>query len=740
MIYVNRTLVNLPISLTEILDAATNRAAKFFLVDQKKRGQQRFGFEPKLWNEVRKYLLKLFHSKCAFCESLITSTRNGDTEHYRPRVEAMGLDGKSDPDWYWWLAYEWKNLYYVCSVCDKNKGNQFPVVGRRAKQRAKGKTLAGEKALLLDPCTDRPELYLAFSNDGSVYSTSHPDPVMQDRYENLDRGSITIEILGLNRPDLLRTRSKESDAIHAVFEAIMSSASGQRKHTLLEGLLEPPQPYLGMRRQILARLINENREKIESQPRIKKILGELFFSLKAELRAIDLRNRTPRARKVIKHTQTTYEAAYIKRVSIRNFRAIQELDFEFNDSGPQSGDSQPVGVSWKMLLGENGAGKSSVLKAISLALTGEDFYKERVASLRIEPGRIFCSKTRQKDGMIRVELSKGDPVEVQFNKKALKFSSGRMGAERIFLRGYGATRLLSERDVDAVAARAQKPKDVDNLFRADVRLGDADKWLTSLNRNQFNSAGLTLKDLLHLEAETPLQKKGGRVYLDAGHGPLPLDEQSDGYQSVLALATDIMAGVPGSLHDKQQASGIVLLDEIDAHLHPRWKMWIVKRLRGCFPNIQFIATTHEPLCLRGLGDNEIAVMRREADRITVFEVPTSPSELRVDQLLTSELFGLSSTIDPDIDARFQEYYDLLARHDLSNVHQKRRDELKRDLERYNKIGFTRRDQLAYEVIDQYIAKELKDPDVMRRRELREETKLEVARIWGYVSTRRRGRL
>ena len=212
-----------------------------------------------------------------------------------------------------------------------------------------------------------------------------------------------------------------------------------------------------------------------------------------------------------------------------------------------------------------------------------------------------------------------------------------------------------------------------------------------------------------------------------------LDELSAGYQSVVVLAVDIMAGVFGQARDLRFASGIVLIDELDAHLHPRWKMQIVSSLRRTFPGLQFIATTHEPLCLRGLKTGEIAVMRRENRTVKVIGDVPSPEGLRVDQLLTSPLFGLHSTVDPAADRDFQRYYQLLGKTVLTNEEERERQELSRRLTEAGilgtpVVGHTRRDQLIYDAVDRYLAKEpLLSAD--ERTQFREETKQKVASIW-----------
>ena len=66
--------------------------------------------------------------------------------------------------------------------------------------------------------------------------------------------------------------------------------------------------------------------------------------------------------------------------------------------------------------------------------------------------------------------------------------------------------------------------------------------------------------------------------------------------------------------------------------------------RRCFPRVSFSVTTHDPLCLKGLHDGEIVVLRRdEVDRIVAVTGLPSVEDLRVDQILTSEMFGLRAT-------------------------------------------------------------------------------------------------
>jgi hypothetical protein len=111
-----------------------------------------------------------------------------------------------------------------------------------------------------------------------------------------------------------------------------------------------------------------------------------------------------------------------------------------------------------------------------------------------------------------------------------------------------------------------------------------------------------------------------------------------------------MRGMVGTAPDLYEARGVVLIDELETHLHPRWKLRVMAALRAALPQVQFIATTHDPLCLRGMDDGEVHVLIRDEDqRIEQLENLPNVRTLRAEQLLTSDFFGLSSTADPEVE-------------------------------------------------------------------------------------------
>ncbi|MFA7441127.1 MAG: AAA family ATPase [Sphingomonadaceae bacterium] len=102
------------------------------------------------------------------------------------------------------------------------------------------------------------------------------------------------------------------------------------------------------------------------------------------------------------------------------------------------------------------------------------------------------------------------------------------------------------------------------------------------------------------------------------HGLLPLSLLSDGVRAVISLTADMAfrcARLNGQLGDKaaKQTKGIILIDEIDLHLHPAWQQRIITALRRAFPQMQFIVSTHSPQVLSTVESKHIRVVFRETD-------------------------------------------------------------------------------------------------------------------------------
>ncbi len=192
-----------------------------------------------------------------------------------------------------------------------------------------------------------------------------------------------------------------------------------------------------------------------------------------------------------------------------------------------------------------------------------------------------------------------------------------------------------------------------------------------------------------------------------------LNELSDGYQSLIAICGDLIRHLLELWPSVEVAEALVLIDEIGLHMHPTWKMRIVSSLKVAFPRVQFVCSTHDPLCLRGINEGEVELVHRKGGNVTTRSNLSQIKGMRIDQILLSEHFGLSSTIDPDAEGIYHRYYQLLRQNKLTSSEKVELLELKNTIDRFTTLGETRRERLVLRVIDEFIAsaeKELAEID------------------------------
>lgn len=659
------------------------------------------------------------YGKCAFCESKLVAGQGGSAR-FRPASGAVNLDGVSSLPHYAWNAYDWDNLHLSCSVCDRAKGLRFPVTGRRAPFGSRGYDLAAkEHALLLDPFLDDndPEAHLVFTADGLVNSET-------------PEGRATIDCFDLNRPDLKDGRAR------AVTAALREWAAGDR-----DAAVAPDQEYAAARRQAVRPLaeqlasaepsiVDEDQHVVVGDVRIlKHSVEKQRAAVGAETVAIaaqanySLDDRS---------ADETYFATtkYIQAIEVTDWKPVERVVMDVPTAGSER-------APWLVLLGENGSGKSSILQGVALALLGQ---RGRDA-LGLQASDYVRNGAKRAE--IKVWLTGVTEPCVLTARKGDERFGGSENAKVLVL-AYGATRLLPRRGMPTPTSDPDAIADVENLFDPFVPMTDANAWLLSLDDERFAVASRALRDLLQLKPTDGLVRfrKAGEVRCRALGSTVPLDRMSDGYQSVVALACDVLAVLLNRWTDAAAAEGIVVLDELGAHLHPRWRMRIVAGLRDLFPRVQFLVTTHDPLCLRGLEDGEVALVERleDEDRTVVVRQDLPPvAGLRADQLLTSEFFGLRSTVDPDVEKAFDEYYALLAVRQPTARQKRRIAALQAQLADLRLLGDTLRERLVYESADRWLARRAVDrsaPDVGAANEAAVSM---LAEVWAARSPERFGR-
>jgi hypothetical protein len=420
---------------------------------------------------------------------------------------------------------------------------------------------------------------------------------------------------------------------------------------------------------------------------------------------------------------------HVHSISIRNLRTIEAADIEFNT--PDTAGAKVKYPNVTVLLGSNGAGKSTVLRSIAMAIlapvleansgfvpdglvrrlpvarelktppasrarasqpvrrsktvreskTGDSRGPERgtaLARLGLDPQDIGTASTRRTVSKVeygadihRVRLGRAEQVSWLPPPKAM---ATRVGAalmdeatSAFFLVGYGATRRVEDSAAVDISARkkARVPRyqRVAGLFEEHYSLVPLSSWLPAFglrNPGRYKQVRTMLDALLPEEcALAELSSDDGydselRFLM---HGvEVPFRALSDGFRAYVGWLGDMLyhlcMGAPSGKRLNENR-GVILIDEIDLHLHPDWQRWVLPKLSETLPHIQFIVTTHSPLVVGSLQRQNIVVLQSEGGLSVARQLPEKVHGRSAEQILLSPYFGLESTRAPDVAAELE---------------------------------------------------------------------------------------
>ena len=334
---------------------------------------------------------------------------------------------------------------------------------------------------------------------------------------------------------------------------------------------------------------------------------------------------------------------YITNIKLRNVRCYEEAEIEFGSS-----------CTSIVICGNNGSGKTSLLRSIALGLcdhisagalirdlagdfirkSSDESTKDREAVITIELASdsrrgdytiITTFKTRRNVGFEWVETKvkkNGTPLKQEYH----------FPWQNIVVAAYGAgLRTIGSEDYVQYLA----PDAVYSLFDYSYPLHSPEvAWRRLVEvgrRNKKKIARLitdTLKDILSLDKEkSKISLEENGIFIESSWGKQELDALGDGYRALVTLTLDLIAwqllaknheliletyeskkAGKGSrrtwkaITDCKTLRGIVIIDEIEKHLHPKLQLRVLRSLRSHFPNVQFIVSTHSPLVISSAGD------------------------------------------------------------------------------------------------------------------------------------------
>ncbi|MCC6124036.1 MAG: AAA family ATPase [Pirellulales bacterium] len=384
---------------------------------------------------------------------------------------------------------------------------------------------------------------------------------------------------------------------------------------------------------------------------------------------------------------------YIRRVDLKNIRSFDRLSFNFErPNGDLSG--------WTVITGDNSSGKTTFLKAIALALVGPDTSrslqpswkgwireKNDKASIAVEivagdQDRFLRGRRYQKPfwSELRFKSSAGAEVTLEAGRelkrgKGLGPKHGPWGnPEGWFSAGYGPFRRLygASSTAQRVMSSPGRVARFVTMFLEDATLGECELWLKELHFKKLEHHeressilqqvfDLLDNDFLRNGLRVERVDSEGLWLRDSNNIILPLSEMSEGYRAALALLVDIlrhMTDVYGyhELVKKQDGKiyvphpGVVLIDEMDSHLHPEWQRSIGFWLKERFPQIQFIVTTHSPMICQAADENGLFHLPSPGSNVPPFQLPSEDYKKIInskpDAILVSPAFGMAYTRSP----------------------------------------------------------------------------------------------
>ena len=330
------------------------------------------------------------------------------------------------------------------------------------------------------------------------------------------------------------------------------------------------------------------------------------------------RTQSPREPAIQRHLRNPA----LESITIRNFKNIEDITVDFARSTELSGQ-------WTAIVGINGAGKSAILQAIALVLLGD----ERAADV----GSTWLERMRRRAGSKVYDAEIRATVRLGGEQYELGLQLGERGVYRDhldqdaayskmrdiwrerekdhLLLSYGPGRNLSEHLDARHDGKAEEVRRQMTLFDPLTQVAGAEALLEA--REETKVIWLLLHRLLARVLE------GTTVTLDAdrssprfriGSVTMSAVDLPDGFRATIALLADICATwhkkAPDEARggDPSRIRGIVLVDEIDLHLHPSLQRVIIPRLRGALPEVQWIVTTHSPLIIGSFDRQEIVAL------------------------------------------------------------------------------------------------------------------------------------
>lgn len=381
----------------------------------------------------------------------------------------------------------------------------------------------------------------------------------------------------------------------------------------------------------------------------------------------------------------------IEYICIENFRGIRRFEVDRLSA-------------LNVIAGANGAGKTSVLTAVKILLSW------LIARLRnprgrglavsdsdITRGADFCTLRLRLDNGVewqiykqRSSVRRASSAETRLadmtqyaNIVAEQVAASPETADLMLIDAYGVNRVVDETPMRVRKTHKLSPLDALSVEMSNsVNFHDLFTWYremedienermretgTLVTDRRLDAVRCTITDFMDGYGDFRVQRSPKAFVISKDGAKFNFNELSDGEKSYLALVMDIsrkLAMTHPAMDDPRKGEGIILIDEIDLHLHPAWQRTVLEKMRKAFPNCQFLITTHSPLVVSGVNmiGGDILLAIKDGD-VHVIEENQYGQET---DMVLSDVFGMDSLRPPVVQQHIDRVWELLKAGDCSS--------------------------------------------------------------------------
>ena len=380
---------------------------------------------------------------------------------------------------------------------------------------------------------------------------------------------------------------------------------------------------------------------------------------------------------------------YIRQLQIENLRAFRRASIDLLYPGRAQEDAFADISRWpprlpnvNVILGINGSGKSTILYGAALAflapIASSSGYRPYSLIRRSRRGATSHASVKAEvvlhaqDGTAERGRTEEFSADIERRRDLELLSAPPEMAKwdglfeedggAFFLVGYGASRRTEAVSAGDLAqrrrARSVRFERVASLFEDHFALVPLSTWLPGFkekNPGRHKQVETLLNKVLPPAVRFTGEIEAGEYLFRHRAITVPFGALSDGYKVYIGWIGDLLyhlcMGAPSGAR-LVESRGVVMVDEIDLHIHPAWQRTIIPALARTLKNIQFIFTTHSPLVVGTLERANVLNIETAGTGLPVISRPDEETfGLSADQILRSDVFGLESTRDPEFQKR-----------------------------------------------------------------------------------------